>query len=363
MFLLTLLLLTSSCHVARYVWWNFADIRDSEKFPVLPIAKSSLSKSLVHSDSNINILLPIQYVKINKSPLLDAFLQEHETVAFLVMRNDSLVYERYFGGFSRESVLPSFSIAKSFVSAMIGIAISEGKIKSVDEPVTDFIPELTDPGFRKVTLKNLLEMRSGIRFNEGYASPFGAMGKFYYGLNLRRYTFGLKTQLPPGESYNYQSANTQLLAIVLERATGRKLPDYMGEKIWRPMGSEYDASWSVDSRRNEEPKAFCCINGRAVDFARFGQLYLHHGVSGGDTVIPPAWVNESLKISNNSHDSQNYPYTYHWRSTPSGDFFAKGILGQYIFISPAKKIVIVRFGKKSADVAWVKLFTEIIKKL
>ena len=357
------LIFISSCHVVRYVWWNFADIHDSEKFPVIPIAKPTLSKSFIHSDSELYIPLPDSLNRTDHADSFEAFLEKNNTVAFLIVRNDSLLYERYFDGFSRESVLPSFSLAKSFVSALIGIAIAEGKIKSVDQPVTDFIPELADTGFNKVTLKDLLEMRSGIMFNEGYSSPFGAMGKFYYGLNLRKYTLRLKTQIPPGEVYNYQSANTQLLAIVLERATGMSLPDYFGEKIWRPMGSEYPASWSVDSKHNNEPKAFCCINAHAVDFARFGQLFLHHGIVDHDTVIPPSWIKESLTITNDSKDSQGFPYTYHWRVMRDGDFFAKGILGQYIYVCPSKNIVIVRFGKKSTGFVWAGFFRELIKSL
>jgi CubicO group peptidase (beta-lactamase class C family) len=363
LFLVSSLIFFSSCHVVRYVWWNYADVHDCDKFPVIPVSKVQTSKAFIRSDAGIDLTLPDTANHPGQNKSFDAFLEEQKTVAFLVIRNDSLIYEHYFDGFSRESVLPSFSIAKSFVSALIGIAIRDGKIRSVGQPVTDFIPELTDSGFRKVTLKDLLEMRSGIRFKEEYGSPFAEMSKFYYGLDLHRYTLKLKMQSPPGETYNYQSANTQLLAIVLERATGMKLPDYLGEKIWRPMGSEYPASWSVDSKKHSEPKAFCCINARAVDFAKFGQLYLNHGLSGSDTIIPASWIDESLKITNDSRDSQGYPYAYHWRVTAGGDYFAKGILGQYIYICPAKKIVIVRFGKKSSNYVWVRFFSSLVKTL
>jgi CubicO group peptidase (beta-lactamase class C family) len=361
--LVSILFFLSSCHVVRYVWWNYADIHDCDKFPAIPVSGAAVSKHFIGSGSEIKVPLPGSFNQVNHSNTLEAFLESENTVAFLIIRNDSMIYEHYFDGFSRESVLPSFSVAKSFVSAMIGIAIGEGKIKSVDQPVTDFIPELADSGFRRVTLKDLLEMRSGIRFTEEYSSPFTAMSKFYYGLDLRRYTLQLKMQASPGGEYNYQSANTQLLAIVLERATGMKLPEYLGEKIWKPMGSEYPASWSVDSQRNNEPKAFCCINARAIDFAKFGQLYLHRGISGNDTVVPPSWIGESLKITNESKDSQGYPYTYHWRVTDDGDFFAKGILGQYIYVSPAKNVVIVRFGKKSTDFVWARFFRELTRSL
>ena len=358
-FLFAILILTSSCHVARYVWWNYADIGDGEKFQALPVHKPVSSKSFNRSGSDIKISIPDSFVQVKNSVSFETFLHEKRTVAFLIVRNDSLIYERYFDGYSQDSPLPSFSIAKSVVSALVGIAIREGKIKSVDQPVTDFIPELADSGFKKVTLKNLLEMRSGIRFTEGYANPFGEMAKFYYGTNLRRYTLNLKTQGPSGKGYSYQSANTQLLAIALERATGKKLPDYFDEKLWIPMGCEHDASWNIDSKVNQEPKAFCCINAPAVDFAKFGQLFLHRGMVGNDTVVSPHWVSESLTIANDSKDSQGFSYTYHWRVLENGDFFAKGILGQYIYVCPSKNLVIVRFGKKSSGINWARLFSEL----
>ena len=150
--LISILIFTTSCHVVRYVWWNYADIHDSEKFPVIPVSKAAFSKPFINSDSDIKISLPDSFNQIHHVLSFETFLEKNNTVAFLIIRNDSLIYERYFDGFSRESVLPSFSLAKSFVSAMIGIAIEEGKIKSVDQPVTDFIPELADTGFRKVTV-------------------------------------------------------------------------------------------------------------------------------------------------------------------------------------------------------------------
>ncbi len=356
-------LFLSSCHVARYVYWNFADINDTEKFPVRVIKKSTNSTPFQRSYKLSEPKFNASFQESDTSSTFTEFLSNHKTVAFLILRNDSLVYEHYFQGFSRASVLPSFSIAKSFVSALVGIAIAEGKIGSIDQPVTDFIPEMRDTGFRKVTIRNLLEMRSGIKFKESYGSPFAEMPKFYYGLNLKKYTLSLKTVTEPGLEYSYQSANTQILAMILERATGKSLAEYMEEKIWMPMGTAYPASWSFDSNKNRETKAFCCINGTAEDFARFGQLFLNKGLVGNDTVVPVNWVNESLTIRNDSHDSQGYPYTFHWRVTEDGDYFAKGVLGQYIYVCPAKRIVIVRFGKKSTDLVWARFFKNLIATL
>jgi CubicO group peptidase (beta-lactamase class C family) len=353
------LLAGSSCHVVRYVWWNYADINDYKKFPANPISSSAKPKAFNVPTSPVKQV--IFSAKDYNTQDFEQFLEHHKTVAFLVIRNDSMIYEKYFDGFTRESIYPAFSVAKSFVSALVGIAIAEGKIRSVDQPITDFLPELKDPRFRNVTLKHLLEMRSGISFVEGYGNPFGTMAKFYYGLDLKKYTLALKIKDNPDKYY--KSANTQLLAMALERVTGKTLSEYFEEKIWQPMGAEFPASWSIDSRSDRQIKAFCCINARAIDFAKFGQLYLDHGKTGKDTIIPPSWVSESLTIRTDSRDSEGFPYAYHWRVTKEGDFFAKGILGQYIYVCPEKKVVIVRFGKKSADISWARFFKEFSRSL
>ncbi len=359
--LMATLISGSSCHVARYVWWNFADIDDCRKFPANAIQPSSGSISLI--GSVISVVPVVFDPEGEKIADFDVFLEKNHTVAFIILRNDTIIYEKYFDGYNRSSMLPSFSVAKSVVSALVGIAIGEGKIRSVDQPVTDFIPELKDVRFRQVTLKHLLEMRSGIGFVEEYGNPFSGMAKFYYGLNLKKYTLSLKIKDSADRFYNYQSANTQLLAMALERATGKPLSAYLEEKIWQPAGAEYPASWSIDSRSDKQIKAFCCINARAVDFAKFGQLFLDRGMKGNDTIIPLSWVSESLTIQTDSRDSGGFPYAYHWRVTEEGDFFAKGILGQYIYGCPAKNIVIVRFGKKAGKLSWPKFFREICRSL
>ena len=356
--LFSLFFILYSCQVPDYLYYNLADINDYKIFPSISVGTSHETHPLPCSVRQSQVTLPFEADQLKYSSFED-FLDKTETVAFLIIRNDSIIYHHYAEGFSDSSILPSFSVSKSVVSALLGIAIHEGYIHSVDQPVTDFLPGLKDPGFSKVTLRNLLEMRSGIRFDEGYMNPFGAMAKFYYGDNLRKYTYNLKVTGIPGEVYEYQSCNSELIAMAIEQAVGKKLPVYLEEKIWKPMGMEYDATWSVDSEKDPEVKAFCCINARAVDFAKFGLLYLNRGIWNGDTIVPPAWVDESLKISNNSLDSQRYPYAYHWRVLTNGDFFAKGVLGQYIYISPSKDLVIVRFGRATGDIGWAPLFTKL----
>jgi hypothetical protein len=343
----------TSCTAIRTIWWGHVDVNDYKKFPSLPVKHSS-SPLLFN---NKNEPLP------GDSLSFDNFLEVNQTLCFIILRNDSILYEKYFKGYTKESVFPSFSIAKSFVSALTGIAIQEKFIHNLQQPVTDFIPEIKDTGFRNVTLENLLTMRSGIRFEEGYSSPFGEIAKFYYGKNLMQYTLGLKTETRPGITYNYQSANAQLMALVLERATGKKINEYLEEKIWKPAGMEYDATWSTDSKRDGNIKAFCCLNARGMDFARFGELFLHGGKNGPAQVIPEDWIKETFTIRNDSQDSEGIPYTYFWRVTEKGNVFAKGVLGQYIFICPRKKIVVVRFGEGAGTVTWTNYIERVVEKL
>jgi CubicO group peptidase (beta-lactamase class C family) len=274
-----------------------------------------------------------------------------------------LIYENYFNGYTDSSIIPAFSIAKAFVSALVGIAIEEGFIKGTKQPITHFLKELKSPEFDNITIEDLLNMRSGIDFNEGYNSPFADMAKYYYGTNLKKYITKLKVKENPDVNYDYISVNTLLLSLIVERATNTKINKYLEQKIWQPIGMESDGSWSIDSEKHQTVKSFCCINTVASDFARFGRLYLNKGNWDGKQIVPEKWVAMSTSIINDSRDSQGYPYTYHWRVLENGSFFAKGILGQYVFIYPEKNLVFVRMGKDYADIDWADLFVELSKDL
>jgi len=152
-------------------------------------------------------------------------------VAFLIVRNDSILFEKYFDNYSPSSQIPSFSVAKSFVSALIGIAVGEKSIQSIDQHVVDYLPELKDnPGFDKIRIRDLLNMRSGIEFSEAYGSPFAPMAKYYYGTNLKKYVSRLKTKSLPDQHYEYQSVNALLLTLILEKATGKPASQYFGRE-------------------------------------------------------------------------------------------------------------------------------------
>lgn len=355
----------TSCHVGRYFFWNFADINDYKKFPSLPIEKASDEFSFKEKSVGTDLTVPQIFEEKSGTITFDNFQENHKTVAFMIIRNDSILYEKYYSGYDDSAIIPSFSLSKSFISALIGIAVDEGFIKNVHQPVTDFIPELkqNDPRFGNITLEHLINMRSGIRFNEGYSNPFADMAKYYYGRNLNKYLAQLKIETQPDEKYNYLSVNTLLLGIALERATGKKLNEYLEEKIWKPLNMEFDASWSIDSKKDNQIKAFCCINARTRDFAKFGRLYLHKGKYNQQQIIPEEWIKKTIAITNDSKDSQNYSYNYSWRVKDDGAIFAKGVLGQYIYVFPEKNIIIVRLGKKTDGINWPEFMEQICSDL
>ena len=356
-----------SCHVARFFVYNFADIRDYKKFPKVDIKKQGQPFLFSVHDSKDSVKIPLTVNVKKKQYDFNGFLKKTKSVAFMIIRNDTVLYQYYGQGYTESSIVPSFSMAKSFVSLLVGIAIDEGAIKDVHEPITKYLPELTRPGFEKITIEDLLNMRSGIKFNEGYLNPFGDVAKYYYGLNLKKYIRQLKIEDEPDSNFKYKSVNTQLLGMIVERAVHRSLADYMEEKVWRYIGAEYDASWSIDSRKDSEVKAFCCFNARTRDFAKIGRLYLNNGNWNGRQIVSENWVKRSLDLKG----KKNKFYSYQWwhtldlnndnTVTPANDFFADGLLGQFIYVYPEKNIIIVRLGKKDGIRQWPALMKAIAR--
>lgn len=293
----------------------------------------------------------------------DDYLADNKTVAFLLIQNDTIKYEKYYNDYEESSIVPSFSMAKSFTSILIGCAIDDELIKSIEEPITNYIPELKENGFSKVTIEHLLQMTSGLDFNESYYNPFGHAASFYYGRNLRKELFKLQLKNTPGEITEYVSGNTQLLGLVLERALeGKTISKYFEEKIWTPLQMEYNASWSLDKEKNGLEKTFCCVNARARDYAKIGRLYLNKGKWDGNQIVSKKWVDNSIKIDTLNGSSRNYQYQW-WIPNDKGDFMAEGILGQFIFVSPSKNLIIVRLGKKYGEINWVSVFEELKDKM
>lgn len=275
----------------------------------------------------------------------DSLLSAHNklrTIAYLIIKNDSIWHEAYYDGFDKDSKTNSFSMAKTVTSALLGKAIQEGKIKSLDQPVGDFFPEFSQGLAAKMTVGDLASMGSGLNWNESYYSPFSVTTRAYFDSGLRETMLKQKVTEEPGQSHKYLSGNTQLLAMVIEKATGTTLSDYMAQKFWQPMGAENDALWQLDEEDGIE-KAYCCIASNARDFARFGKLYKNKGNFNGRQILDTAFVEKSIVPRFNEYPDYGYGV---WLHTYLGKkiFYLRGHLGQFTIVIPEDDIIIVRLG-------------------
>ena len=215
--------------------------------------------------------IPNGTYKIELPDSFRKFMIETQVTAMLVLQNDSIIFEEYWDGYGPDTVSGSFSVAKTIVSIMVGIAIDEGKIKSVDQKVSDFLPEFSDGMKADLTIRHLLTMTAGFDWTESYASAWAPITKAYYGNDLRKMVEQLSMEVKPGTLHKYQSINHVVLAMILEKVTGKTLSEYTSEKLWKPLGATHDALWSLDSKDGLE-KAYCCFNSNARDFSRIGSL-------------------------------------------------------------------------------------------
>ncbi len=294
--------------------------------------------------------LSVQYNQLKLSDEARKTLSDFQSMAFLVFKNDSLLYEEYWNEGAVGSVTNSFSMAKTFVSVLTGIAIGEGKIKNVNQAVGDFLPEFKVGDNAKLTVEHLLTMSSGIDFDEDYVNPFAYPAKAYYGSDIRTLTMQYRMTEEPGKVFKYLSGNTELLAFVLEKATGKSISEYASEKLWKPIGAANTAYWSIDHKGGVE-KAYCCFNSNARDFARIGNLYLHQGNWRGTQIVPADYVAQSIVpaalMDEDNKPNDRYGYSW-WMLDYKGKhiYYARGILGQYVVMIPDEQLIMVRLGHK-----------------
>ncbi len=267
------------------------------------------------------------------------------TIAFVIIKNDSIWFEEYYDSFNQDSHTNSFSMAKSITSAMLGKAIEDGFVKSLNQPVGDFYPQYSETG---LTVGDLSSMSSGLDWNEAYKNPFGMTARAYYDDDLAENILKLKVVDTPGVAFKYLSGNTELLAMVLEKATKKKLSTYLYESFWNPIGAQNYALWQVDDKENRLAKAYCCLGSNARDFARFGKLYRDYGKWNGQQILDSAFVAKS--ITPRFEESPEYGYGF-WLSDFMGKeiFAMRGILGQYVIVIPEDDIIIVRLGHKVGE--------------
>jgi CubicO group peptidase (beta-lactamase class C family) len=331
--------------IARAVWWTEADVGDQFRFPARTIPAGT-EVSPLQAGPEIQPSPPAE----SGGAGFDEFLRGTGTLAFVVVDDDRLVYERYFDGADREDRQTSFSVAKSFLSTLVGIAIDEGRIDDVEDPVTKYVPELAerDPRFEDITLEDLLTMSSGLRYEE-QGSPFLPWGDdidTYYGTDLRELALE-ETQIegPPSTTWLYNNYNPLLLGLVLERATGMSVSGYMSTRLWRPLGAEVDATWSLDSEASGFEKMESGLNVAPIDYARFGELFLHGGEWNGARIVSERWVRAATGPDASTDPFANYQYFWWVDVARPGRFYALGNLGQYIYVAPDAGAVIVRNGR------------------
>lgn len=369
LFALLVIVTCSSCTVIRSLRWWQPDLSDSGKFKHTDIAPSRSPFKFTPG------LGQKRYFGLKK--YLDSMLVNTNTNAFLVIKNDSIIYEYFAENVFANTLHPSFSLAKSYIGTLTGIAIDKGIINSANDLVIKYLPELkkNDSRFQKLTIQHVLDMRSGVDFDEEKETPFAGIAKLYYGSSLNNQVLKLKMKNEPGKFFEYQSINTQLLAMILERASGEKVTALFTKYIWEPLGTESNAIWSLDDQKTT--KAFCCLNATANDFAKLGRLYLKKGNWNGHQLLSAKWVNETvnadtlmrkgyknqwwanarisyfndstsavqqlmkLKLSLPVKKLANGRYYYQQKTN---DFHAEGILGQIIYVNPDNNVIIVRLG-------------------
>lgn len=371
-------------YLAREMAWSAATVRDYQKYPQRAIYNAPPAYTFPQNPSP-QLFQTIEYsshgqaVQVN----FEEFLKANHTTSFIVVKDGTILYEGYFNGYSRDSIVPSFSAAKSFISAMVGIAIEEGAIGSLDDPMVTYLPELRGRGLDGVTLRHLISMSSGIYCSRPEDMPallskwpFNSKQMAYSYPDLRKLALSAQPNgSQPGMQFDYCDYNPLLLGLVLERSTQQTLSSYLEAKIWKPLGMEYPASWDLDSQASGFEKAEIGINGRAIDFAKFGQLFLTNGNWNGRQILSAKWVEESTSPFANDRrpyspagaaawKAENGYAKYLWwgkvQADGSYDYMAWGAQGEFIFVSPKAQIVIVRFGIDEGAVGnWFDIFEDV----
>jgi CubicO group peptidase (beta-lactamase class C family) len=335
--------------MAMFAGDRFENFRHMDRFvPTSQMTASPAPWDLGESDNSLSFSGDF----LGKPTTLEQFIELSNTSALLVIKDGQLIYESYRHGDSAQSLHTSFSVAKSFTSALAGIALGEGYLGSLDDPVRKYLPELTSATFDDVSVKDVLQMSSGIRFTEVYTDPESDINRMTAQvppLTYLEYMNGLGRAHPPGTFNHYASVNTQLLGILLVRVTGKTITEYMQEKLWHPMGMEQRGLWTLDEQGFELTMGGLAASAR--DYAKLGLLYLHDGRRGKQQILPAGWARESvtpnephLMPGENPASSNTSGYMYQWWTPRNwdNDFLARGIWGQNIYVHPDNGVVIVK---------------------
>lgn len=294
-----------------------------------------------NSDKIQEWALDEDYNSVEPTSTLDSLNHELGTAAFLIIKNDSIWFERYYGEYDEKSRTNSFSMAKSIVTALMFKAIQDGYLENIDQSVSDFYPQFDE----RLTIGDLSSMSSGLDWNESYYNPFGSTARAYFDDNIREQILELKVVEEPGKKFKYLSGNTELLGMVITKATGKSLSQYLSESFWKPLGMNDDALWQIDSKESKMEKAYCCISSNARNFGKFGKLFINNGKWNGKQLLDSSFVAMTTKPV--FEETPYYSYGF-WLSDYKDKkiFYMRGVLGQYVIMIPEDDLVIVRLGKE-----------------
>lgn len=330
-------------HLKNFIFWGEHTIHDYKTHPLRKVEKASTPQSWEYDSAYNSAVISSDLMTI---------IDSNNTHAFLVIQNGKLLFEKYWDGYDSSRLSGSFSAAKSIVSLLIGIALDEGKIKSLDEPVANYVDHFKTNGLEKITIKHLLTMSSGTNYMESDKSYFSMNAYGYYGDDLMHMVEMMEKKEEPGQFWQYRSGDTQVLGLVVEKVFGQNISSLVSERFYKPMGAEYDAFWLLDGEEKRE-KAFCCFNAVARDYARFGQLVLNKGNWNGKQIISEKYITEATSPASflKDRDENNGPVDFYgyqyWILKHSGvtAIAQNGLFGQYVYIIPEKNAVVVRLGE------------------
>jgi CubicO group peptidase (beta-lactamase class C family) len=359
--------LVASPYLRRWTLLNNVDVHDYDKLPGRTVKKSPRPFQFP-SDSGGDWVKSrgISYKGRASADEADLgrYLEDHGTTAFIVIHRGRLLDERYFNGFRRDSLFKSFSVTKSVLSALIGAAIADGLIGSIDDPVTRYIPEMSHPRFARVTLRHCLDNTAGIKYERG-VMPWKSQPRMYYTTDVRAFVQGVEVDVEPTTRFSNDDVSPLILGWALERALARHasirtVSGYLEERIWQPIGAEYDALWNLDRQQGGLEKTESGLSARAIDLAKFAVLYLQAGRWGNTQVVPAEWVAESTAVEPGLRAPNVWSSGFHrrlwWgrcmRDQEPPDFYANGHFGQRLYASPRHKLVLVRMGESNSGIDW-----------
>ena len=287
------------------------------------------------------------YNQIGSSKTLDSVHNKNETVAFLIIKNDSIIKEDYFLGYDENSMTNSFSMSKSIISFLFLKSIEEGTIPSLNSKLSDYFPAFNESNGGNVTLSDLSTMSSGLVWEENYKDLMGITAQAYVTKDLNKLMMGSKFSGMSGDKFKYLSGNTQLLAMAIEKANNSTIPELTYKWLWDPMGAKNDALWMIDSKEKNMTKAYCCLSSNAKDFAKVGLVYKNFGKINKQKIIDSSFVSMSIKPRFNSNPIYGYGL---WVGKQNNiDFFSlRGHQGQYVIVIPKEDVIIVRLGKRKS---------------